>query len=227
MTRTFEVKFPLEEAYRRLTLFALELLDAVTLSRVSNGVKVVAEGLNGKPTVNASGLFVWLHEEIGNLRKISIDPGQLPYEKFELAAADLKLPLTTIELQPRADYAFDAGVTGVRGTLIEERVVLPQIPTPVPNAEVRLRWLDDNGVWQDAPTTSHTDKNRGDFVSILRLNPTEVPDIDPSGMVTVRLHARRGAANERSSADFKLLQGSVTEPSTANKLTFAWDELQP
>lgn len=227
MTRTFEVKLPLEEGYRRLVLFALELLDAVTLARVSNGVKVVADGLKGKPTVNASGLFVWLQEEIGNLRKISIEPGQLPYERVELAAADVKLPLTTIELQPRADYAFAAGITGLRGTLIEESVIAPQTPVPVPNAEVHLRWLDDNGIWQDAPTTSLTDKKRGDFVSILRFNPTEVPDLDPSGKVTVRLHARRDGISERSSADFKLLQGRVTEPSTANKLTFAWDELQP
>ncbi len=226
MTRAFEVKLPLEEGYRRLTLFALELLDAVTLSRVSNGVKVVADGLIGKPTVNASGLFVWLQEEFANLRRISIDPGQLPYERVELAAADVQLPLTTIALQPRADYAFDAGITGLRGSLIEARVVAPQIPIPVQNAEVRLRWLDDNGVWQDAPTISRTDKQRGDFVSILRLKPTEVPDLDPSGKVTVRLHARR-EGNERSSADFKLLQGRVTEPSTADPLTFAWDELQP
>src|SRR5882672_8299802 len=226
MTRTFEVKLPLEEGYRRFTLFALELLDAVTLSRVINGVKVVADGLKGKPTVNASRLFVWLQEE-GNLRKISIEPGQLPYESVELAAADLNSSLTTIELQPRADYAFAAGITGLRGTLIEERVVAPQTPVPVPNAEVHLRWLDDSGIWHDAPTTSHTDKKRGDFVSILRLNPTEVPDFDPSGKVTVRLHARRDGISERSSADFKLLQGRVTDPSTANKLTFAWDELQP
>lgn len=223
MTRTFEVKLPLEESYQRLTLFAIELLDAVTLARVSDGVKVVADGLSRKPIVNASGLFVWLEEEIGNLRRISIEPGQLPYEKVEIQRADLTLPLTTIELQPRADYGFSAGITGMRGTLIEERVVPP---IAVTNAEVHLRWLDDNGIWQDAPTTSHTDNKRGDFISILRLNPTEVPDLDSSGMVTVRFRARRNGA-ERSSADFKLLQGRVTEPSTANKLTFAWDELQP
>jgi hypothetical protein len=223
MTRTFDVKLPLEESYRRLTSFAIELLDGVTLARVSDGVKVVADGLSRKPIVNASGLFVWLKEENPSLRKISIEPGQLPYEKVELAPTDLTLPLTTIELQPRADYAFSAGITGLRGTLIEERVVPP---TAVPNAEVRLRWLDDNGIWQDAPTTSHTDKKRGDFISILRLNPTEVPDLDSSRMVTVRLRARRNGS-ERSSTDFKLLQGRVTEPSTANPLTFAWDELQP
>jgi hypothetical protein len=228
MSRPFEVKLPLETAYQRLVLFAVELLDAVTLARVSNGVKVVAEGLAGKATVNASGLFVWLKadiaEDIANLRKISIDPGQLPYESLEIDFADVTTPLTTVQLQPRADYAFAAGVTGLRGTLIEDRTSIPVVP--VSDAEVHLRWLDDNGVWQDAPTISHTDKKRGDFVSILRLNPTEMPDIDPAGNVTVRLQARRDS-NKRTSADFKLLQGRVMEPSTANTLTFAWDELQP
>jgi hypothetical protein len=224
MSRPFDVKLPLETAYHRRVLVALELLDAVTLSRISQGVKVVADGLEGQPTVNASGLFVWLKEDTTNLRKISIDPGQLPYESLELTRGDVTMPLTTVQLQPRADYAFAAGITGLRGTLIEDRTSIPVVP--VSNAEVHLRWLDDNGVWQDAPTISRTDKKRGDFVSILRLNPTEVPDIDPGGNVTVRLHARRDS-NERTSADFRLLQGRIMEPSTANKLTFAWDELQP
>lgn len=228
MNRPFEVRLPLEEAYHRRVLFAIELLDAVTLSRVSESVKVVAKGLQGKPIVNAGGLFVWLQEDLGNLRKVSIDPGKLPYEGLELEPAHLRLPpnpepLTTVQLSPRVDYAFPAGATGLRGTLIEERV--PQ-PTPVGDAEVRLRWLDDNGVWHDAPTKTRTDPRRGDFVSILRLSPTDVPELDKDGNVTVRLRARR-EANERSSADLKLLQGRVTDPSTANALTFAWDELQP
>jgi hypothetical protein len=226
MSQRFDVRLPLEESYRRQVLFAIELLDAVTLFRVSQGVKLVAEGLTGKPIVNASGMSVWLEEDFSKLQKISIEPGNLPYEKRELKPAEIKLrpDITTIELQPRVDYAFASGITGLRGTLIEDRTSTPVVP--VSDAEVHLRWLDDNGVWQDAPTISHTDKKRGDFVSILRLNPTEVPDIDPGGNVTVRLHARRDS-NERTSADFKLLQGRVMEPSTADRLTFAWDELQP
>jgi hypothetical protein len=90
---------------------------------------------------------------------------------------------------------------------------------------VSLRWLDDDDVtWRDAPTISHTN-SRGDFVSILRFAPTEKPNLD-NGSVTVRLRVRRNG-NERSSADFKLLQGRVTDPSTLDPLTFAWDELQP
>jgi hypothetical protein len=110
----------------------------------------------------------------------------------------------------------------LRGTLIEERVVPP---VPVTDVEIRLRWLDDDDVtWHDAPTISHTNST-GDFVSILRFAPTEKPNLD-NGFVTVRLLVRRNG-NERSSADFKLLQGRVTDPSTLDPLTFAWDELQP
>lgn len=227
MSRPFEVKLPFENAYSRRSLFAIELLDAVTLERVSNGVKVTADGLQGKPVVNAGGLFVWMQEDIAPLQKVTIDPGTLPYEKIEREPADLTLPpdprpLTTIELPPRIDYAFAAGVTGLRGTLLEEQAVPP---VPVANAEVSLRWLDDDDVtWRDAPTISHTNST-GDFVSVLRFAPTEKPKLD-NGSVTVRLRVRRNG-NERSSADFTLLQGRVTDPSTLDPLTFAWDELQP
>ena len=227
MSRPFEIKLPLENAYQRRSLFAIELLDAVTLERVAHGVKVVAEGLQGKPVVNHGGVFVWMQEDITPLQRVTIDPGTLPYEKLEREPADLTLPpdprpLTTIELPPRIDYPFAAGVTGLRGTLIEENVVPP---VPVENAEVGLRWLDDDDVtWRDAPTISRTN-SKGDFVSILRFAPTERPKLD-NGSVTVRLRVRRNG-NERSSADFKLLQGRVTDPSTLDPLTFAWDELQP
>ena len=38
----------------------------MTLERVSDGVKVTAEGLRGKPIVNYGGLFVWLEEDAGS-----------------------------------------------------------------------------------------------------------------------------------------------------------------
>ena len=154
MTRTFAVGLPLEQAYLRNVLFAVELLDGVTLARVSQGLSVVAEGLHGKPIVNAGGLFVWLNEDIGPLRKITIDPGVRPYEPLEVDAADVARPLTTRELSPRVDYPFASGITGLRGTLIETRVATP---VAVPNAEVRLRWLDEDGAtWRDAPAASRT-----------------------------------------------------------------------
>jgi len=226
-----QFKAPPEPAYLRNVLFAIELLDSVTLERVSQGVEVVADGLQGKPVVNGSGLFVWLEEDLAPLQKITIDPGPLPYESVALAPAQLQMPLTSVELPPRVDYAFAAGVTGMRGMLIEERVPSPQRPVPVRDAEVHLRWLDENSVWQDGPA-SHTDSRGGDFAAVLRFAPADVPLLDNDGALTVRLRARR-AANERESTDLKLPQGRITDPSAfakkppPNPLIFAWDELQP
>ena len=231
MRRTFDVLLLPAEPPRRVTLFAIRAIDAVTLSTVSQGLTVVAEGLKGKPIVNASGLFVWLDEDLGPLKKVTIDPGTLPYEGVEREPAQLRLrppptPVTTIELPPRLDYPFSAGITGLRGQLVEERVA-PENRVPVRNAEVRLRWLDGDGLtWHDAPTVSHTNAD-GDFVSIMRLAPTEVPQLDGNGAVTVRLRARRDAGNERTSTSFTLVEGRVTDPLNADDRTFAWDEMLP
>lgn len=219
MSRTF-LGEP-ELAYERHVYLAVELLDAVTMTRVREGVTVVAEGLQGKPIVNTSGFFVWLKEENSVARKITVNPDDLPYEKTELSP--LTFPLSTIELQPKVDYSFTPGITGLRGTLIEQQI---NPPVPVGDAEVKLAWLDDSDIWRDAPTTSRTDSRSGDFVSILRLAPAEKPKVDADGVVTVRLLVRRGVQS-RTSPDFKLTHGRVTDPSTSNPLEFAWDDLQP
>lgn len=230
MSPPLGVLLPKDEAYLRKVLFAVEVLDAVSLSRVSQGLKVRAEGLHGEPIVNASGLFVWKVEDFEQLQKISIDPRALPYQPVDLAASLVTRPLTTIPLAPNGNYPFPAGITGLRGTLIESRLTPPQRPVPIPKASMHLRWLDDDGVtWRDARTTSRTDA-RGEFVAILRLARTEVPHLD-SGKLTVRLRAQRDPLTERGSADLKLPEGSVADPSTfppdPEVLTFAWDELQP
>lgn len=225
MTRAFEVHRPLEVGYVRHALFGIELLDGVTLERVSKGVRVVAEGLPGKGVVNGSGIFAWFRDDLALLKRITIDPGVLPYEPVEIEPAELVLPIKTVELTPRADYPFAAGITGLRGIVIEERVAAP---TPVRNASVRLRWLDENGVWREGPTTSRTGA-KGDFVSFLRLSPADVPLVGADGAFTVRLHVRRNG-EERESADWKLPQGRIADPSTFSQgpdaLIFAWDELQ-
>ncbi|HYV37037.1 MAG TPA: hypothetical protein VE988_15125, partial [Gemmataceae bacterium] len=182
----------MELAYRRRVLFAVELVDAVTLERVSQGISVAAVGLRGAPVVNTSGLFVWFEEDFERLRRISIDPGSRPYEHVELTAQQVQRPLTTVELPPRIDYPFATGVTGLRGTVIESQVLPPRTPEPVRDAEVRLRWLSEEAEWHDAPTATHTDARSGDFVSILRFGPTEKPAINANGEVTVQLRVRRG-----------------------------------
>jgi hypothetical protein len=223
----FEVRFSLEPAYIRQSLFAIELLDAVTLSRVSGGIKVVAEGIQGRPVVNSSGLFVWRREPLEPLTKVTIDPGSLPYERMEVARADLTLPpaprpVTTIQLTPRADYPFQPGLTGMRGVLLEDRT-LPR--RPVAGADVQSRWLDADGNWRDAPTTSRTNGD-GDFVSFLRFAASDVPGLDPNKALTARLRVVRDGAT-RDSSDLKLPQGRIADSSTLSALTFAWDELQP
>jgi hypothetical protein len=229
MSRTFAVRRPFEQAYLRRSLFAIELVDAVTLSRVSTGVTVVAEGLRGKPIVNTGGVFVWREESIGPLQKVRIDPGSLPYETVERLKSNLILPpapvpLTTIELPPRLDYSFAPGITGAVGTLVESHV---PSPVAIANAEVRWRWLDDDGVtWRDAPTMSHTTAS-GDFVAVLRFGPTDVPRLNAAKELAVRLWVRRDATSVRRSADLPLPQGRIADRSSVGALTFAWDELLP
>lgn len=215
MTRAFAVSGP-EAGYVRNAQFGIELLDAVTLERVSQGVRIVAEGLQGKPIVSSGGLFVWLREDFTRLRKVTIDPGVLPYQTVEREPAQLEFPLTRVELSPRLDYPFATGVTGIRGALIEERVV-PAVP--VRDADVRLRWLDEDSVWRDAPAASRTD-SKGGFAATIRFSPADAPLLD-AGALTVRLRAVRNG-DQRESGDLKLPQGRI-----ADALIFAWDELQP
>jgi hypothetical protein len=209
-----------EQAYRRQVLFALELIDAVSLQRVSSGVKPIAEGLRGTPIVNHGGLFVWLHEDLAALRRITIDTGSLSLHADDIDAADLQLPLTTLQLSPTAGYAFAAGPTVVRSALLEsnggERVAMA-------NARMRLTWLDDNGLtWHDAPTASRTGP-RGDFAALLRLTPSDLPLFDANGQITVRLAASRsGDTRERFTSPFQIPQGRVTDTPV-----LAWDDLQP
>jgi hypothetical protein len=220
--RPFPIHEPPTRAYRRTVLFAVELLDAVTLERVSRGIDVVAEGLRGKPTVNNGGVFVWLTED-APLRRLTVDPRELPYMPVERAPEELKRPLATIELAPRVAYPFPAGVTGLRGVLVEKRVTPA---TPVKDGAVRLQWLDEDGsTWRDAPA-SRTD-DRGEFAAIVRLAPSDAPQVT-DGALAVRLRARRGSSPERRSAAIALPRGRVADPSTfPSSLIFAWDELQP
>lgn len=229
MSQTFEVHRPLEVAYQRRIEFAIELIDPVTLERVSQGVKVIAEGLRRKPIVNASGMFVWLKEDTDSLREITIDPQLLPYEKAVVPKSNLNLPpssppLTVIELAPRADYMFAVGTTGIRGSLFETKV---GPPIPVQNAVVRLQWLDDDGAtWHTSPSLSSTN-DKGDFVATIRLAPSGVPSFDASGKLTVRLRAKRGGTSERHSDPIPIPLGRVSDPLSIDKLIFAWNELQP
>jgi hypothetical protein len=234
MNRPFEVYDSQDKIAIRRVLFAIELFDAVTLERVSQGVEVKAHGLQGKPIVNSSMMYVWLHEDIEPLQKITIDAPGLPYETVELEGDEVKAKLAEqeklrpipIELPPSVNYNFAAGVTGLRGTLVENRTFLE----PVSGAEVSLSWLAKHNKWTDAPIKSHTTAKTfihkgGDFVAILRLAPSQAPLLDTNDKITVRVRFKRDD-DERRSADLGVPQGRVTSLSTPNQSVFAWDELK-
>jgi hypothetical protein len=221
MTTSLQASGPPELAYTRRVFCALELLDAVTLARISRGLQVTAVGLDGSPIVNASGLFVWLEETdaLTRLQRIAIAPERgLPYQPLTIPRDELQLPFTSRQLVPRVGYPFTAGTTALRGALIEDRGD-PRVP--IVGADVWLQWLQDDATWRDAPLVSTSD-DRGEFATILRLGPDEAPKQDAKGALTVRLRARRSALSERRTDELSITQGHVADPST-----FAWNEMHP
>jgi hypothetical protein len=234
MSRPFPIYAP-ETGYQRNVLFAVEVLDGVTLQRLSDGVTVKASGLTHDPRTNSSGLFVWLKEDPSALQSISVDPGVLPFEKRDVPATEVQMPLQRIELAPTCNYPFATGMTGLCGSLIEQRVTAPDVAQPVTDASVRLLWLADDGVtWNSAATVSHPNAH-GDFAVMLRFRPTDVPNLDANGYLTVRLRAARtSTGTELGTGNFSLRQGRVADALTYLQaggappaLVFAWNELQP
>jgi hypothetical protein len=218
MARPFDVRLPLERAWLREAMLAVELLDPVTLERVSQGVTVTADGLAGSPIVNFGGLFVWLRQSTVNFRKLVIEPGTRPFERMEIAAAQVQRPLHTVELTPLVNYPFTPGTTAIRGALYEKKLPLGQAPQPVPGAAIRLAWLhEDKLTWIPMPARAVTNA-QGSFVSILRFAPKDVPALDAQGKMSVRLFAKRAAGGEKHQ-QFQLPHGRVADA------TYAWDEL--
>ena len=114
MSRPFDLLLPLEQAFLREAMLAVELLDPVTLERVSRGVKVTAVGLTSTPIVNFSELFVWLQQPTTNFQKLIIEPGTRPFERVEIPAA---------QVQPSPQVA-DVGLQ--RAGRVGGRAVAPQ-----------------------------------------------------------------------------------------------------
>jgi hypothetical protein len=218
MARPFDVGLPLEQAHLREAMFALELLDPVTLERVSHGVKVTAVGLAGTPIVNFGGLFVWLRQSTINFEKLTIEPGTRPFERMEIPAAQVAQPLHRVELKPLANYPFTPGITAIRGALYETTVPLGATPAPIPGATIRLAWLhEDNVTWIASPATAVTN-DKGVFTSILRLAPEDVTAQDAEGKISIRLFVMRAAGGEKQH-EFQLPHGRVVDA------TYAWDQL--
>jgi hypothetical protein len=217
-------------SYRRSTLFAVELLDPVTLTPVSEGVKVQAVGLSREPIVNYSGRFVWLTEGESWPTHVKLELGELPFEPMPDQAAKPKPPdlkkakdderFMRIVLQPKRTYPFSVGdgVLVVRGRVVEDATVDP--PVPVPGVEVWLAWHDDGtGAWNRAPIRGKTDSN-GEFVTFLRLLPDASPIVDAAGGMFVVIQMER--AEIRETLPFAIPQGQVDQTFR----TVDWNVLQ-
>ena len=209
---------------QRNVLFAVELCDAVTLERVNQGITVDALGLRRKPVSNSGGLFVWIkqtpQEDTTALRALAIDTGELPYQSVTLDSSQVQAPqLTTISLAPRVNYPFQAGVTGVRGTLIESNFGARR---PCSMVACVCNGLITRATGSIPRHLELPESDKGDFVAILRLLPSDKPDLNNDGTIQVRLQADRLTAITRYSAPFNLTPGRLSDP-----VQFAWDELQP
>ena len=64
----------------RSVAFALELLDPVSVTLISEGVEVAIAGRDAKPIVNLSGRFVWLGQTDVWPTTLSVTPGAQPFE---------------------------------------------------------------------------------------------------------------------------------------------------
>lgn len=200
---------PAEVAYQRKVLFAAEVIDGVTLERITDGIAVNASAMRAAPVVNAGGLFVWLDEGLPLApQQVTVDPGLLPYQGASVASPAPPSRLVQIALAPGRGYIFQPGVTALRFSLIESHL---GTPAPAPNTEVSLRWFNPGALvpWTDAMLRSRTDA-RGDASVVLRFGRNDEPGKDAAGLLHVRLCARRAGVTTMS-AQFLLREGRVSD----------------
>lgn len=205
------------DVLERRVLFAIELLDPITFERLWEGITVNVAGLAGKPIVNNSGRLVWLVEGPAWPGAITVTPTTAQYSPHIQAApprpADILTAtaaerLVRIVLRPTAAYAFDTGVTAIRGMLRER---LGVASPPVAGARMQLAWFDTiSNRWLPPPPAPldvcpETDAD-GQFAVFLRLAP--VPPQDPDlvrGLLKARVQVTRGADTRVTPDDFPFL----------------------
>lgn len=215
MARGFPVG-TLEIAWTRRVLCGAEILDAVTLAPVTDGIRVRADGLRNKPTATHSGFHYWLVEGNAQPQRISVTSLDGVYSDVDTLPPAPPQKSVRIELAPGPGYPFPAGATAARGTI---NVSQTGPVRPVVGAAVRLQW-SDGAVWVDAPTQVMTDE-RGEFAAPLRLAPKDEPRLTTDG-IAVRLRVRRGSIT-RTSDEFALAAGRVS-PTVQ---PFIWNNLNP
>ena len=256
------LRLPADDVRRRV-LFAVEVVDPVTLDVRYDDLTVRARGLTQEPSINRSGRFVWLREGDSWPGAITVTPGRLPFATQVAPAPprpndlDAALPaqrLVRVTLRPTAAYAFEAGVTAVRGFLCEDAA--PSSP-PVAGALVQLAWQDaDTGAWfpppppalpfagagglTPSPNEPETDSD-GQFAAFLRLPRGGLAEPDLSnGLLKVRLQFTRGVflpVTRATPPDFEFLPGTNTNPAArgrvrdghllARDLKLGWSDLSP
>ncbi|SAK99673.1 hypothetical protein [Caballeronia ptereochthonis] len=194
---------------RRVGLVGIELIDPVTLTRVTQGVRVSAQGLANPPVLSYSGCFVWFKEDGDSWpESISVDVGKLPYEPVagtiapparpvDLDDAPVSARLARVTLCPSVAYPFPDGVLGLRGRLHE---TADRASPPVAGARIWLRWgsaPDDASGRIDSPVRSTTTES-GAFAVFLRPPVALMPE----------------AANGRVSLQLAVLPAGETMPRT-------------
>jgi hypothetical protein len=215
MPRRFPVG-PLETAWTRTVLCGVEIIDAMTLAPVTDGIKVRAAGLKNGPNVNHSGFHYWLLEGNAQPQRISVTSLDDIYSDVDTAPPVPPQKFVRIELAPRSGYPFPAGATAVRGTVNLNKTGPVK---PVVDAAVRLQW-SDGAIWVDAATQVMTD-DRGQFAAPLRLAPKDEPRLITGG-IAVRLTVRRGSISKTSN-EFALPAGRVS----TTPQPFIWNDLNP
>jgi hypothetical protein len=236
----------------RSVLFAVEVVDPVRLSLVSQQIAIRAEGLSRSPILNLAGRFVWLEEGQNWPTTIAVIPDGLPFatqrtptpaRPIDLASATAEQRFLRVMLRPTAAYPFSTGVTAIRGQLREGPA--PNA-APVPGVRVQLAWRDEHDVWSPAPPSVSDSDDRsplepetdlhGDFAVFLRMEPK--PQVQPDlkhGMLRVRLQFTRGRSpliTRRTPDNFTFLpsapMGCIPEGQLVERdLRFVWSDLVP
>jgi len=219
MARALDVHLPVERAYTRYTMLAVEILDAVSLERITEGIEVSAKGLAGNVIRNVSGMHVWLRQDRTRFDKLIVTPRARPYQAVEIAAANVRFPLHVVELMPLSSYPFGAGVSALRGRLIATAPPPNGPAMPIVDAVIRLEWLDDDGAtWRPTAQRARTDE-KGEFAVFVRFTPADMPLIDAAGNLSIRLFAMRAGTELKVQRTHP--QGRVADA------VLRWDQMVP
>jgi hypothetical protein len=229
----------------RDVLFAVELIDPVSHTLVSQGVEVSADRFTSLRRITAGGRFIWLQrmngqDGAGNPWPVVIEvkPKKgTPFEKHTHQPWQPPGPaprdrLLQITLRPTMAYPFDTGVTAVRGRLLEG----PE-PTsrPLENVHVQLVWREQTKEteperWHPAPPVLDANNTpltrvgesqtnaRGEFLVFLHLPVPEKDAATPDlqdGLLRARLRFTR------------LVDGAPATRFTPNAFSFLGDRRPP